>query len=873
MLRNLYSRGHSTPRSRSGAAVPHQGTDRSFRGNGYGTPRGRGQGFGFDLRSGRGRGQAQYYPRAGFGMPQRGRGRGVQKPPSRDAPLSDLLYFERPLLRPIKFVRATLTPFLFQESEDTFQPVSEFPSTSTKSDAPTAERVARVFNDANNVQPFLLADSASEDEASDELEEIDFADLGKLWAKVDAAATVPKRSKSLKNVVVEETFTGKNNVQKPTSAPESNHVTKAEQIASADGTSTAITSSDVPLLTLEQSIETLKVTQRHGVSAIPVEGRSSLTTAESVEDLGFVIDTEPTEPFPSCSKSNPILFNRAGMGDALGEEDEVIVYVAPHPRMGRVSHSSDTTLRIELPTTSILTGTSETGSSSKKDDEEKHFSVADQGTEPPNEVEPLSLSSVSFNFQRAESSVQPRHPPTLTPSQRKKVQLRAKRKEARVARRRKARRGFGSFGAMMSEAQLHYADERERRDPKWETRRKDDSDIDWGNDDDADSNVIQTKSSGKGKAADDVDKLSSGLDGMDVDPDASMDMSKMLSFVKSMSAEGSRFVTIDDIEDEQRMREEDEEGANEHVTPCSSDVGEDGDEDGDEDEEEEEEAVFRLEEEFMVAESEKETSSGQDGNDEEELEEYDQFFGNQAWDNAIDYLDVLPSAKRKKGKDKASYLPEALQVQWERDRAKKAENKRLRKEARMLAYLDPAAPKKGGKKARKLIKAAFDQLSQTADQRSGVVDMTTIETLLRKFVANIGGGKTIALPPMTQATRKTVHELAAAFNLKSLSKGSGPGRYITLTKTTRSGIINEGKVNAVMKRAIRGSGRVFNGQREGRSRVPAHREGDEVGKESLPTIHGSLLVRALTTPDRKRQSLARATLDSKCCPRWAGRKV
>lgn len=178
-------------------------------------------------------------------------------------------------------------------------------------------------------------------------------------------------------------------------------------------------------------------------------------------------------------------------------------------------------------------------------------------------------------------------------------------------------------------------------------------------------------------------------------------------------------------------------------------------------------------------------------------------------------------------------MPEDLKAQWERDRAKKAENKRLRKEARMLASLDPLVPKKGGKKARKLMMAIFNQLNQTAS-------LSSTETLMREFVANIGGRQSIALPPMNKGSRKIVHELAVAFNLKSGSKGNDPRRYVTLTKTTRSGIINEGKVRALMKRATRGSGREFEGQKKGRPRMPEHYEGDEVGKVNHRTHYCSL---------------------------------
>ena len=41
---------------------------------------------------------------------------------SDNAPLSSLLYEERPLLRPIVFVRSTLTATLFQEEEEIFEP-------------------------------------------------------------------------------------------------------------------------------------------------------------------------------------------------------------------------------------------------------------------------------------------------------------------------------------------------------------------------------------------------------------------------------------------------------------------------------------------------------------------------------------------------------------------------------------------------------------------------------------------------------------------------------------------------------------------------------------------------------------------------------
>src|SRR4051794_7475670 len=77
---------------------------------------------------GRGRGQDAGYP------PFRGRGRGriMRATDKRGAPgispslpLSSLHYSERPMLRPITFVRAIHTPVLFQEKEDILMQVNE----------------------------------------------------------------------------------------------------------------------------------------------------------------------------------------------------------------------------------------------------------------------------------------------------------------------------------------------------------------------------------------------------------------------------------------------------------------------------------------------------------------------------------------------------------------------------------------------------------------------------------------------------------------------------------------------------------------------------------------------------------------------------
>ena len=112
----------------------------SNRGSFTSTGRGRGRGR---VYNGRGKNNGST-PTSRANTPSRGRGNGgsfdggrkhvglgsppqpvKQKPKSKwakDAPLSSLLYETRPLLRPIVFVRSTVTPFLFQHEGELLKP-------------------------------------------------------------------------------------------------------------------------------------------------------------------------------------------------------------------------------------------------------------------------------------------------------------------------------------------------------------------------------------------------------------------------------------------------------------------------------------------------------------------------------------------------------------------------------------------------------------------------------------------------------------------------------------------------------------------------------------------------------------------------------
>ena len=198
------------------------------------------------------------------------------------------------------------------------------------------------------------------------------------------------------------------------------------------------------------------------------------------------------------------------------------------------------------------------------------------------------------------------------------------------------------------------------------------------------------------------------------------------------------------------------------------------------------------------------------------------------------YIDHIPE----KRKDKAKDLPEALQAQWEQDRLKKAGYKRERAAERLRLAADPLSPKKGGKKGRKamLKSAKLDATITVVPNR--VIDITTLVQQIRRFLADLGGPQSMALPPTNKETRKKVHHMALAFGLKSVSKGKGEARHTTLFKTTRSGVgVDERKVAEVVRWAKRSGGGSFGGNKyyegvkgKGRGGVPKHKEGDEVGK-------------------------------------------
>ncbi|KAG6862696.1 hypothetical protein C0991_010779, partial [Blastosporella zonata] len=187
------------------------------------------------------------------------------------------------------------------------------------------------------------------------------------------------------------------------------------------------------------------------------------------------------------------------------------------------------------------------------------------------------FDSISFSF-----TPTPKKAREFSKRSKSKAHIKQRRQEAHATRRRLERQVlFGSFGAMMEEAKLRGVGY--ERDPRWDERRRGDSDVEWGDEDEDE----------------DGDGAMGVAEGMQLDPELEIDGDAMRRFAKSMSAEGSRFVTMDDIADGVVMRLEDESGDED-----GRDVGSSGEDEEDETTEDEKDIdeIVRAEERMLIAE-------------------------------------------------------------------------------------------------------------------------------------------------------------------------------------------------------------------------------------------------------------------------------
>lgn len=614
-LDNLYSSGNLTPRGRGRGGTNPRGNF-SNPNSGSNTPnRGRGRGDSGDYQSPRGRG------RGGLGDHTSPRGRGQGRGGSKlraDAPLSGLLYQERPLLRPVIFVPSVYTRTLFEEEEDILQPVVEDVGELSclrlllkldrlslgegeQSHVPTADRVSRIFSGGNIPR---MTSSDSEDE--DEIEEIDFNDMAKLL-------DVPARSSSKPTTeveVMEEKFLGiyiDVDPQMPT-------IIDDPPVSLGDPQTLGAEPVAVDLEPRVQNDSMLNESFILQNALLDSEKQISSEDPSISTDLPMIIDGDD-EPIPPIINSEPggaseqftgfYIDTKPSHVDSLPsppeillqDDEEVIVYVAPHPRTGRINPSPSPHVAA-LPSTSILTGTTARPilSHPNTTPSPSRLPFASSSTDP---LPPApDFESVSFSF--GPSPKKSRQIPVFSAGARSKAKVKLRQQEARATRKRMERQAlFGSFGAIMSEAQLRGGN---TRDPRWDERRRGDSDVDWG-----DSGSDGAREGATGGLA----------EGMELDPDLEIDNEAMRRFAKGMSQDGGRFVTMDDIADGELMRMEDEEE--------DQDVGSSGDDEEDETSGDEEnvDTVVNAEEELLIAEGTSFTGleADEDGSDEDDSDD------------------------------------------------------------------------------------------------------------------------------------------------------------------------------------------------------------------------------------------------------------
>ncbi|KAH9171161.1 hypothetical protein EDB89DRAFT_2071063 [Lactarius sanguifluus] len=743
---------------------------------------------------------------------------------SGNASLSQLLYEDRPFLKPITFVRSQVTPTLFLRDEEIFKPVAEEAGEQEASHVPTAERVYRIFHGGNAApQP---SEPLSDE---DELLEIDYADLGRFMNEIEATA------------------------------------------ASSKNTKTTIPASAIAATSIATSVQ---------------DDNQPVVTKIEEGPTGFYIDTKPSPVQDSSTSTNDIAVEHPGpgiLGEDIGEDDddEIIVYVAPHPRNGKLPSVHTQSPLLDAKTLPPSGPASVAAPVHQKAHDAPHAPALPPEPEPklwPESVPKVNvpapapapaLAFKNFSFSLLSSSPKPTY---------------RARWPRRIARRKAERnRMFGSFGAMHAEATLR------ELDPRRAEQRRGDSDVDWGG-----------STSGLAEVEDSEDD-----GGMLVDEDIKADA--MAAFVRSMGAAGQTHIGAGDLEDEERIRLEDADEDSEEEESGSSSDGEDVDteleladgmrilaaegddddeasrssfaDDDDDDTSEDQEVTpkrsfqARLErvrsrtvgrpvKDIMREELDQEQELDDDDDDSDsDIDDEDSIIAQiqgfldenddvlRAKDRkqrdhifrAIrngnlqvvldDFIDSSPKRKRDK------HVPAELHAQWERDRKKKAEHKGLRKLERIAAALDPFTPtkkKRLGKKERK--KAA-----RTAAASS--ISLETVVGHMRRFVEDVGSASTLSLPPMERHARKSVHELASAFNLNSKSEGKGAARFTRLIKTTRSGLrIDERKVAWILgKPAPPHGGDKGKGKGKGKVGVKIRpREGELVGG-AAPKIDGSNL--------------------------------
>lgn len=302
----------------------------------------------------------------------------------------------------------------------------------------------------------------------------------------------------------------------------------------------------------------------------------------------FVIDVAPQSQHIEIPIVDRIEVDTP-LGDDVPDDGDLIVYDAPQPRSGYVTPTAHSTRP-----TSRASHVAEASSQLSVSEFPCAPSASDLPPPPITmspelpEIQPNPLDKVDISFNSlSESTSRLRAARFAVSSPGTKVFTK---KHRIMARKQFSRSSFRAYGAMKAEKDLE--DEAGlRHDARRSEQRRGDSDVDWG--------TSEGEAHGEDSA---IEEISSGLGGMDLDPDLEMNEISAKGFLKSMSRSGMDHVIAGDLADAARIRAEDEES--EYVS-----------DDDDEDEEDEEAA--------MIAAAENGGFNGEESDDSEDDSEDD----------------------------------------------------------------------------------------------------------------------------------------------------------------------------------------------------------------------------------------------------------
>ena len=291
-------------------------------------------------------------------------------------------------------------------------------------------------------------------------------------------------------------------------------------------------------------VEAVGDSSRNATSTSVEEAESQSAAKVEERFTGVCINISSSPVHDSTLPTNHIAVERSDAhrrAEDIDEDDEIIVYEAPHPRnskliSGQIQSSSAAPAAFpSVAETGLVATLSHPGTDPSPYATSFPPQPVPKASSPPPAAAPLpSRTSKDMTF------LLPRRSPRPT------YQARW---PGRTARRRKEQHAtFSSFGALQAEASLR------ELDPWRDEQRHGDFDVDWG-----------------GSTSEECEQE----DGMIVDQD--LDVGAMKAFVGGMSAARQAHVTAGDIEDEARIWTEEVEESNEESTRESDDSEDEGD--------------------------------------------------------------------------------------------------------------------------------------------------------------------------------------------------------------------------------------------------------------------------------------------------------